>query len=185
MVLSMPSPFKHPKTGVYWFRQRTPKDVLPKAKGQKCSVEVNGTIHHLTIGGELKVSLGTKDVREAKARAKDVQTQFDIIWGQFRVDALSLSHKQVHALAGEIYRTFMAAIEDNPGSPEIWQHVRKSNNEALTGRTQVNPLAIGKVYLEPQKPSASGRPSSAGRHRHLGEAFKGGLPGGRKPEALP
>jgi hypothetical protein len=50
-VLPMPSPFKHPKTGVYWLRLRVPAD-LQAAVGKK----------------EIKRSLKTKDPAAAKAR---------------------------------------------------------------------------------------------------------------------
>lgn len=142
MVQSMPDPFKHPKTGVYWYRQRTPRDVVSTAKGQKCLVEIDERSYALTVGEALKVSLRTKDPREATRRAKDVQHQFDNIWDAYRDAPIGLNHKQVHGLAGVVYRTFTSALEDEPGSPELWQHVIQMNEEALAGRAVVNPLAI-------------------------------------------
>jgi hypothetical protein len=50
MALAMVRPFRHPKTGVYWLRKVVPGEVRD-AVGKR----------------ELKVTLGTKDVREAKA----------------------------------------------------------------------------------------------------------------------
>lgn len=49
MVLAMSRPWPHPKTGVFWFRKRVPKDLLV-AVGKR----------------EERSSLGTKDVAKAK-----------------------------------------------------------------------------------------------------------------------
>lgn len=48
MVLAMARPFKHPKTGVYWFRKAVPKD-LQEVLGER----------------EEKRTLRTKDLAEA------------------------------------------------------------------------------------------------------------------------
>jgi hypothetical protein len=67
MVKAMPEPKKDPKTGVYYYRQRAPKDVVGAAKGQPATVTINGMVRQLHIGDALKVSLGTKDPRLARA----------------------------------------------------------------------------------------------------------------------
>ena len=51
MVLAMSRRWPHPKTGVFWFHRRVPKDILA-----------------LVVRCEEKASLSTKDVGEAKHR---------------------------------------------------------------------------------------------------------------------
>ncbi|WP_230531777.1 site-specific integrase [Microvirga roseola] len=45
-----------------------------------------------------------------------------------------MTHKQVLALAGEVYRTFTAACEEDPDTPELWASVTHANVRALHGR---------------------------------------------------
>lgn len=83
MVLHMPSPFKHPCTGVYWYRQRVPSAIKSLAKGQKASILIADVTVTRTIGAELVVSLGTKDPKIARLLVPTVQAQFDEVWASF------------------------------------------------------------------------------------------------------
>lgn len=146
MVKAMPDPYIPPHSSVYWYRQRAPKDVAGVVKGRSVSVVVDGVTRPLKIGTDLKVSLRTKDPSEAKVRARDVQSQFDLIWASFRSDEVTLNLKQAVALAGEVYRDFKV-FEDDPGSPERWAHVRAVNADAMNGRPYPHPLMINKDNL--------------------------------------
>ncbi len=77
MVLSMPSPFKHPATGVYWYRQRVPARLKSVAKGRAVTVTIDGYPSYPTIGDEIKVSLRTKLPADAKRFAQEAQSEFD------------------------------------------------------------------------------------------------------------
>jgi hypothetical protein len=59
----LPHPWKHPKTGVYWFRKRVP-DVLRARTGK-------------TI---LQKTLLTKDYEEAKSRFLAIAVDVDAEW---------------------------------------------------------------------------------------------------------
>jgi integrase len=150
MVKSMPDPYIPKHTTFYWYRQRVPGDISAPARGHIASVAVNGLIRQLKIGAELKVTLDTKDPAVAKVRARDVQDQFDLIWASFRTDEVVLNHKQSVALAGEVYRAWKA-LEDNPVSSELWEHVRAENADAKTGRPTRHPLTIGEVIVDPME----------------------------------
>ena len=63
MVLQMTRPYKHPRTGVYYFRQRTPSD-LRTVLGDKI----------------VSSSLRTKDPAEAKLRHPVIAQEQAIIW---------------------------------------------------------------------------------------------------------
>ena len=106
MVLQMSRPFKHPKTGVYYFRQRTPADLIA------------------VIGKrEVGWSLRTKDPEQAKAlNAIAVQKQA-MVWERHRKRPEPLPHMQIVALSGILYRDFMAMLEQEPGEPEIWENM--------------------------------------------------------------
>lgn len=109
---------------------------------------MDGVIRQLKVGAELKVTLDTKDPAVAKVRARDVQDQFDLIWASFRNDEVVLTHKQAVALAGEVYRAWKV-LEDNPGSPELWEHVRAEIADAKIGKPFRHPLTIGEVIVDP------------------------------------
>ena len=66
MVLSVPSPSKHPSTDVYWLRQHMPAKLLTIARGPTVAITIDGIVSRHTVGDVLKVSLRTKDVAEAK-----------------------------------------------------------------------------------------------------------------------
>ncbi|WP_371157000.1 DUF6538 domain-containing protein [Jannaschia sp. 2305UL9-9] len=104
MVLQMARPHKNPKTGVFYFRQKTPADVR-KAFGK----------------AEVSRSLGTKDEDEAKVRyAVEVQKQ-SMIWQSLRAESASLPHKQIMTLVCAYYRDLNLIVEDEPGSPRVWR----------------------------------------------------------------
>jgi integrase len=117
----MPSPYKHPKTGVYWFRQRVPADIRAVAKGRTAHVHIGARTAAYTIGAELKVSLGTKDPAQARERASSVDSQFRSLWSTFRNGPVKLSFKNMAALSGELYEATVRRHEENPGPPDIWQ----------------------------------------------------------------
>lgn len=109
----MSRPQKHPKTGVYWFRKRVPTDLIP-VLGKR----------------EEKRSLRTKDPGQAKIEHARVSAGVEAQWQELRKGVQTLSQKQAHALAGEIYRVWVGAFEENPGPPERWEHVLAEDDHA-------------------------------------------------------
>lgn len=103
MVLQMARPQKKPKSGVYYFRQKTPID-LAAAFGRK----------------EVSWSLGTKDPEEAKVRNIEAVRKQGMMWAALRKRPEPLPPQQIVALSGIIYRDHMAAMELEPGEPGIW-----------------------------------------------------------------
>lgn len=110
MVLSMPGPWKHPN-GVYYFRKGVPERLRPAMGGSP----------------EIRISLHTRDPAEARLLYVDVAAEQQRIWLAAQATAvpvgpvpLKLTTKQVHGLAGEMYREIVAAHEAEPGTPETW-----------------------------------------------------------------
>jgi integrase len=97
----MPQPWKHPKTGVYYFRKVVPE-------------RLRGVVGRR----EIKLSLRTKDPRAAKLRYPEAASRADQILQRADGGTVRLTHKQVLALAGEWYRRALAAREDEPGHPD-------------------------------------------------------------------
>lgn len=139
MVLSMPSPYKHPATGVYWYRQRVPTRLKSAAKGKVVTVTIDGQSSSPTIGDDIKVSLRTKTPAEAKRLAGDAQAEFDRIWLSFEHGPVSLTLKQIVALAGQMYHAIRQVLEDDPGEAGLWA-ARKREREAEERRHQSSPL---------------------------------------------
>jgi integrase len=96
----MPQPWKHPQTGVYYFRKVVPERLRP-----------------LVGKWEIKISLDTKSLREAKLRYPDKAAQANLILQRAEGGAIKLTHKQILALAGEWHKRQLAAREDEPGNP--------------------------------------------------------------------
>ena len=105
MGAQMPQPFKHPKTGAYYFRKVVPAH-LRKALGRT----------------EFRENLGTKDLREAKRVYPEVAARVDALLAQADGAPAHLTHKQTVALAGQWYAAELAAHEDEPGDDEGWGH---------------------------------------------------------------
>ncbi|SDR08945.1 hypothetical protein SAMN05519103_00696 [Rhizobiales bacterium GAS113] len=99
MVLCMSRPFKHPETGVYYFRKAVP-DHLREALGKR----------------EEKRSLRTKEPAEARRKFAAVASEVERQCATLRSDAVSLTHKEAYALAGRWYGWFVSRFEDDPGS---------------------------------------------------------------------
>jgi len=103
MVLHMSRPVKNPKTGVFYFRQKTPAD-----------------LRQIFGRAEVSWSLKTKDEVEAKLRHAEAFQKQARIWQSLRAKPEPIPHRQILALAGGFYRTLTAMVEDEPGEPSMW-----------------------------------------------------------------
>ncbi|KEA04323.1 DUF6538 domain-containing protein [Rhizobium rhizogenes] len=104
MVLQMPRPFKHPKTGVYYFRVRVPADLVPQ------------------VGkSEIKISLQTKDPVRAKELFSSQEQKVTARWKMLRAKPEPLTQKQIVALSGKVYRKIVERFDDEPGPAKVWQ----------------------------------------------------------------
>lgn len=98
MAQIMPQPWKHPKTGAYYFRKVVPEPLRP-AIGRR----------------EFRINLG-KDLQQAKLKYPGEAARVDALLSQARGGPTVLTHQQIVALAGEWYRRQLAAGEANPGN---------------------------------------------------------------------
>lgn len=100
MVLAMSRPWPHPKTGIFWFRRRVPKDLLA-----------------LVGKREEKTTLGTKDVGEAKRRHAAHAALVERRWENLRAGARRLNLQEVNAIAGEFYEDLIPRFRAGTFSP--------------------------------------------------------------------
>lgn len=137
MPFAMARPMKRPNTKNGQFTQRIPADVKAKVRGMKLAIPVGEDIVTLTISQttpDIRLSLRTSDTAEAKVRNAKVAVYLASVWQSVRHGPRKLTHKQTLALAGEIYREFVQAFEDDPRSPETWTRVEERNIAADEGR---------------------------------------------------
>lgn len=113
----MPEPFKHPKTGGYYYRRVVPEK-LRKAVGRR----------------EIRISLDTKTLAEAKRRYPDAAARAEAILAGAGEAPLTLTQQQVVALAGVWYRRELADWEAEPGDSEDWDTVGMDDADTPAGR---------------------------------------------------
>lgn len=134
MVLQMARPTKNAKTGVYYFRQKTPADLVAIV-GKK----------------EVGWSLGTKDPEQAKVLNIVAVQKQAMIWERYRKRPEPLPHAKIVALSGILYRDYMASLELEPGEPTIWQNVLALLDKAaatLAGMEQWYGAEADRLLLE-------------------------------------
>ncbi|MGA4554657.1 site-specific integrase [Methylorubrum aminovorans] len=128
---------KRKGTSFHQFVQRIPADVAEGARGMTLALPVGGEVVRLTISEKAKdvrVSLRTSDPLEAKSRQAAAIEYLNGIWRSVREGPKRLTHKEAVALAGEVYRVWTDAFEDDPGSAEMWGRVEEANEQAAQGR---------------------------------------------------
>lgn len=136
MVLRMARPWKHPTTGIYYLRERIPRDVLAKARGTKITLPSEAGASKVTLGAKsehVKASLRSREPREAKERHAAALSHLAAVWASIRNGPSRLTHKQAVALSKWFYDVLATGFEDDPGSVDRWRDVRKLNEEAKEG----------------------------------------------------
>lgn len=144
MLYRLVQPMRRRDTSIPHFVQRIPKDVLEAARGTTAAIPVGDNIVYRRISEKaevIKVSLGTRDPSEAKQRQAVIVAYLEGYWQSLRNGPARLKQKEAVALAGEIYRLWVDALEDDPGDPAIWKRVERLNNDAMAGNYS-HPLAI-------------------------------------------
>lgn len=103
MTLMIPRPFKHPKTGVYYYRRVVPPDLMA-VLGKR----------------EIKRTLDTKDVAEAKRRHASVHAEVELQWVNLRAGSHTLTERRAHEIASPLYRRWIEIHAENPSQSDGW-----------------------------------------------------------------
>jgi hypothetical protein len=109
----MPHPVKDPKSGIYYIRLRVPANLV-------------GTVGRR----EVSKSLRTREPVEAKERFATEYAALQRRWAALRATPEPLPLKQIVALAGRVYNSIMATLENEPGETAIWEQVARLNAQA-------------------------------------------------------
>ena len=131
MIILMSRPWCHPATGVWYLRSRLPADLAKSLGGQRATFAVAGAESTVKLAPIFKVSLRTKDAGEARLRHASVQVQLQERWAAARNGAVSLSFKDIRALAGIWYRDLVTTNQDEPGDVEGWEIYQDDLGEGL------------------------------------------------------
>jgi integrase len=127
MSLRMPGPWPHPKTGVYYLRQRAPSYLKNVPLDGRVAIPVGGVIKTVKAGAVVKVSLDTKDREEAKRRHREADAALHEFWQRYKDGPQPLSNKDIQALAGILYVRLVDMMDREPGEEEIWKAVLQLN----------------------------------------------------------
>ncbi len=127
MSLRMPGPWKHPKTGIYYLRQRAPTDLKNTPMTGQVAIPVGDLVRTVKAGAVVKVSLDTKDPAEAKKRHREADAALHEYWQRFREGPHPLTNKQVQGLAGILYARLVDMMDSEPGEEGIWKAVLRLN----------------------------------------------------------
>ena len=103
MVLMTARPFKHPATGVYYYRRGVPEELRP-----------------LVGRREEKVSLGTKDLTEAKRLHAVKAAEVEARWANLLKPPQSLSEREAYLAATGHFEAYLSVHSHNP-SQAPWQ----------------------------------------------------------------
>jgi hypothetical protein len=127
MILSMSRPWKHPKTGVYYYRK-----VVPEA------------MRHLVGKVEVRQTLGTKDPRQAARRHLEVAAKVAAEWealkqGPSLPDLARRFVQQLHdpaSLAGDLLEVDLraAGVMDERELPDEWEALRTPQRHKAISR---------------------------------------------------
>lgn len=168
MALRMPRPVRRPDTSFLTFRARVPSDVIDAARGHTIALSFpaeGGEPEHVALvtpGNEVKFSLRTRDPAIAKSRHGIALAELEKRWNALRSGPQPLSHRQIIALSGEVYRLFVERFEEDPGSPDMWAAVKAFNRAAREARLTTAPrlsaeeVAKSVAAAEPWQPDLTG-----------------------------
>lgn len=131
MILKMANPWKHPRTGVYYYRQRPPADDLERMRGERLFLTVDGATVSILVREIVEVSLRTKDVATARARYRDISQQIDGLYSAAASGVMTLTQEQVMKLAWEWYRELVDLYRADPGDADGWDAELHRVGEAL------------------------------------------------------
>jgi integrase len=137
MVLAMARPATRQNSSLAQFRKRVPADILEVARGQRLlfrlpaekpadpDIEVPAT-----IGAEVTFSLRTRSPALVKQRHAAALEQLEKQFQAIRTGPQQLTHRQIVALSGEVYKSYIAEWQDDPLDAEGWQLMAEFTTDA-------------------------------------------------------
>lgn len=139
MSLRIARPWKHPRSGVYHLRQRTPSDLLQRLRGQSVTLPIGEASASLTVGPIVQASLRTKDPREAKVRHAIADGVLKRFWHAHQAGMVTQS---LNDPFGAVGRTDQALIANTARSEP--RHLLPSGHSPT--RTGGSPLTVDDLF---------------------------------------
>ena len=102
------------QNGVYHLNVRVPADIAARVRGTAVALPIDGKTIVVTASDKVVASLRTKDPGIAKSRFAPALTALGRHWDMVRAGPRPLTHRQMVALAGELYRYHVAQFESDP-----------------------------------------------------------------------
>ena len=97
MIIAMSRSWRHPETGVFYFRSRLPADRSRVVAGRTLAVAVAADGSTVKLAYSLKICLRTKDEGEARLRHASVPAQVQQRWAAASTGATSRSKHEMLA----------------------------------------------------------------------------------------
>ncbi|WP_165491076.1 tyrosine-type recombinase/integrase [Lichenihabitans psoromatis] len=109
----MPRPFEH-KNGTFYLNVRMPVDLPPRVKGAVVMLTVGAATVTTAVTDKVFCSLRTKDPALAKERFTRAYGDLMRQLAGMRAGPKALTHKEIVALAGEVYRDRSEHFDSDP-----------------------------------------------------------------------
>ncbi|WP_455960380.1 tyrosine-type recombinase/integrase [Methylorubrum aminovorans] len=91
------------------------------------------------LGRTVKASLRTRDEAVATARRVLILERLERLYEATRANSHKLTHRQMVALAGEVYNLLRSRFDEDPGTPEAWGAWKAFVRAARQGRIATAP----------------------------------------------
>lgn len=132
------------------FRCRVPTKLVDQLRGKRILLHLSrraepACIKVVTIGIDVAFSLETTDERLAAARHANALEHLHRLFDLTAASPIKLSHRNMVALAGAVYHTYVWVHEDDPGEPDKWAWHKGLSRAIYEGRIQDAPPASLKV----------------------------------------
>jgi hypothetical protein len=98
------------------------------------------------LGSLSSFSLRTADPKIAKHRERAAREHLQLMFDAAERGPVRIAHKQLVAMAGDVYRLYIQIFERDPGTTMKWAAHKAFNRAALEGRYHdVTPILPGQV----------------------------------------
>lgn len=124
---------------------RVPLDVVDRLRGTVLTVECPALradpecAISVKLGRTVKASLRTRDEAVATARRVLILERLERLYDATRAGSHGLTHRQMVALAGEVYALLRSRFDEDPGSPQAWEAWKGLVRAARQGRIPTAP----------------------------------------------
>jgi hypothetical protein len=119
------------------FRMRTPARVLDRVKGRRVILPLGDEITVITtIGNVTAFSLRTAQGNEKVIQRRDraAQEALQNIFDAAEAGPQGYDHRQLVALAGDVYRLWISIYDRDPGTTFQWAAMKAFHRAAMEGR---------------------------------------------------